>query len=1011
MIVRDEAHIIREALDSAVSHIDYWVIVDTGSRDDTCDAIRAYLGARGIPGELHERPWRDFGSNRTEALELCAGKADYVWVLDADDLVVGDFDLSALVDDSYLLRYGPGFGYWRKQIFRLGLHWKYVGVVHEYPACDDPCTEERLLGDYHLESRRLGARGRAPDTYARDAELLVGVLQRDPDDERAAFYLGQSLFDAGDPRGALEWYSRRARMGGWEEEVFCSLLRRAECLVALEAPWEQVLDAYLESWQTRPTRAEPLYEIARHYRIAEKFQLGYLFAARACAIPRPENDLLFVAEDVYAWRAPDELAVCAYHVDRREQSFALCQTLLENPALPEPERERVRGNRDLCAAPAVDARRLRGDNALSIAIYTGPAWELWSPADIEHRSLGGSETAAVRLAEALAADGHAVEVFADVLPCEHELVNFRPYSEFDPRVRRDAVIVSRRPEILHEEIAAAVTLLWMHDVDHGDLLTADLAARVDGVMGLSMWHREHLLAKYPFLDGKLTVTRNGITSRYFTEAIGDEVRDPRRVIYSSSPDRGLDFILDIWPEVLLRCPDATLEYCYAGVYDRIADEVETHAALLQKIEELGRQPTVTKRGSMTQPQLAAAMKASGVWLAPSWSTPASARFYETFCIGAVEAAAAGLVRVMSDWGALRERDEGESVLIPSSGPTPDRTRWIDGIVEALDLAADAPPAPSEQALSMSWAQVAADFTGAIHGYAASGSARLPARPGDRRAAPLLVSLAPSTAIGEIALDVSPPWPCCAAAIAGNGDEYRMIVRTVADDRQATIDYLVVLDGALDVLDVRPLIGPASGGIRYHELRLSCVGDAWLATATVSADGGTKPVVLRLEEDRIAEVIGLDAALLPAPPWAPFVDQGELAFAGGWWPNAVSESQGEDSGLQTHQPHGSPATAAPIGGASSGVEIDGGWLFAVPGPRTAAGRTHRFVLLGKLGGRAAASAPFRLTAAGDEQVAGLAGHGSSLVISFGMDGRSAALATVDLAEIDRLLGPYPATART
>ena len=354
MIVRDEAHVISETLDSVAPHIDAWVIVDTGSTDGTQAVVTGHLAAAGIPGELHERPWQDFGTNRTEALELCAGKADYAWVIDADDLVVGDLDLSGLKADSYLLRYGTDFGYWRKQLFRLGLRWRYVGAIHEYPACDDPCTEARLEGAYHLESRRLGARSRTPETNARDRAILLDALERDPDDERSAFYLAQTLFDAGDYQGALDWYTRRAEMAGWDEETAYSLLRRGACLEQLGEPWERALEAYLDAWQERPTRAEPLHEIARHYRTDGKYELGYLFATRAREIP-PPDDLLFVANDVYAWRARDEAAVCAYYVGRREESFDLCTELLEDPALPEAERDRVCDNRDL----SVDAARER----------------------------------------------------------------------------------------------------------------------------------------------------------------------------------------------------------------------------------------------------------------------------------------------------------------------------------------------------------------------------------------------------------------------------------------------------------------------------------------------------------------------------------------------------------------------------------------------------------------------------------------------------------------------------
>ena len=76
MIVKDEARVIERCLASVLPLIDYWVIVDTGSTDGTQEKIRKFFENVGIPGELHERPWKDFGHNRSEALELARSKAD-----------------------------------------------------------------------------------------------------------------------------------------------------------------------------------------------------------------------------------------------------------------------------------------------------------------------------------------------------------------------------------------------------------------------------------------------------------------------------------------------------------------------------------------------------------------------------------------------------------------------------------------------------------------------------------------------------------------------------------------------------------------------------------------------------------------------------------------------------------------------------------------------------------------------------------------------------------------------
>jgi len=348
MIVRDEAHVIEETLTAVASLIDHWVIVDTGSTDGTQEVVRSFFAARGIPGALHERPWRDFGANRSEALALCAGVADYAWVIDADDLVIGDLDFGDLVADCYLLRYGSDFTYWRRQLFRSGRGWHFEGRIHEYAASDDPsATDARLDGEYHVESRRLGARSRDPQAYARDVDVLLDVLREHPDDARAVFYLAQSYRDAGDIAEALRWYTRRTELGGWDEERFVAFLERARCLDRLGQPWGAVLDAYLACWQARPTRAEPLYEIGRHYSTTGEFGLGALFLRQAAEIPFPDSDILFVSADVYTWRVPDELAVCEYHTGDLPSSFARSHRLLRDNVVPESERARVMANRDL----------------------------------------------------------------------------------------------------------------------------------------------------------------------------------------------------------------------------------------------------------------------------------------------------------------------------------------------------------------------------------------------------------------------------------------------------------------------------------------------------------------------------------------------------------------------------------------------------------------------------------------------------------------------------------------
>ena len=381
LIVKNESHVIHEMIDAVAPFISYWVIVDTGSTDGTQDIIRGHMDRLGIPGELHERPWRDFGHNRSEALELAQGHCDYIWVMDADDTVVGTPDFSRLNADGYTMRIDDGVVYWRPQLFRDGVPWRYIGVLHELAVCDVPHTTHQLEGNYRILSRRIGGRNLDPDKYLRDAEVLLAEVERRPDDARSVFYLAQSYYCYGDFENSRKWDQRRADMGGWEEEVYYSMFRVAEAMAKLGEPWPDVQDAYLKAWNYRPTRGEALHALARHCRIAQKYPLGHLFAARAASLPPPE-DVLFVNAEVHEWRALDEQAVCASWIGRQAEAFAISRQLVARSDLYEEDRQRIAANRDLMVPHMLNAMlaypddvpraRPAGPAEITLSVVAGP---------------------------------------------------------------------------------------------------------------------------------------------------------------------------------------------------------------------------------------------------------------------------------------------------------------------------------------------------------------------------------------------------------------------------------------------------------------------------------------------------------------------------------------------------------------------------------------------------------------------------------------------------------------
>jgi glycosyltransferase involved in cell wall biosynthesis len=345
MIVKNEAAVIRRCLDSVLPVIDRWVIVDTGSSDGTQDIIREHLQA--MPGELFERPWRDFAANRTEALALARGTENYTLIIDADDELAVETDtIPELTADSYTFDIvDAGILYRRPQLVKNSLPFRYEGVLHEYLTCPG-------AGDSaHLEAIRMlrnhdGARRRDPETYRRDAALLETALQTETSPfliARYRFYLAQSYHDCGEDERALENDLRRAGLGFWDEEVFISLYRAAQTMEKLGRPETDVIAAYLRAADAKPGRAEALHGAAKFCRLQERYEEGFQIASRGLGVALPAG-ALFVEPWIYETGLLDEFAINAYWSGHYKDCLVACLKILETGKPVGDEIRRIAAN-------------------------------------------------------------------------------------------------------------------------------------------------------------------------------------------------------------------------------------------------------------------------------------------------------------------------------------------------------------------------------------------------------------------------------------------------------------------------------------------------------------------------------------------------------------------------------------------------------------------------------------------------------------------------------------------
>lgn len=355
MIVKDEARVIERCLSSVLPVIDEFCIVDTGSTDGTQQKIKDFFDRNGIPGVVHESVWTDFGTNRSEALQL-AGKtdADYAFMIDADEILVFEpgFDPNkfkeGLTADLYNIF--AQFGqtrYHRPQLTNNKKPFYYRGVLHEYVDCHEPIATRDFVRGFMNTPIQDGARSADPEKYNKDAmkfeEALASGKVDEKDFHRYHFYLAQSYRDSQQWQKSLDAYMKRAELGGWNEEVFYSLYQAGRIMEILEKPVDNIIQLYFRAYQTAPWRAESLWGAARLCRAFSRFDQGYRFAKQGLKIRYPEG-ALFVGQGVYDWALLDEFSIAAFWTGNYRESRITSIQMLKDGKFPPDQKDRIEAN-------------------------------------------------------------------------------------------------------------------------------------------------------------------------------------------------------------------------------------------------------------------------------------------------------------------------------------------------------------------------------------------------------------------------------------------------------------------------------------------------------------------------------------------------------------------------------------------------------------------------------------------------------------------------------------------
>jgi glycosyltransferase involved in cell wall biosynthesis/SAM-dependent methyltransferase len=278
---------------------------------------------------------------------------------------------------------------------------------------------------------------------------------------------------------------------------------------------------------------------------------------------------------------------------------------------------------------------------------------------IKERSLGGSESAGLYMAQALARKGQHLTVFCntDTASEDEYGVRYIPAAMFPGYVRstaHDICIIQRAPEMFATVINSKLNIMWCHDLALGRQATMFKSAlwNVDGVMVLSDFMKEQYKTVYGLPDSLLIETRNGIDTALCDDVFsGAQPTTSKRIMYCARPERGLDILLkDIMPRIWKKDPDIQLR---VATYDNTVPHMAEYYNHLRAIGDSYGEDKVVWLGGLTKRELYRELSQTTVYAYPTPS-PISKEFSEVSCIAAMEAQAMGVPIVTSKRGALLE---------------------------------------------------------------------------------------------------------------------------------------------------------------------------------------------------------------------------------------------------------------------------------------------------------------------------------------------------------------------
>lgn len=692
-----EAKMLDRCLKNLKPHVDkiFITVTYTGKLADTEPVAKI---ARKHGATVSHYRWEyDFAKARNLNFSQVPKEYDFIMWTDADDLWRHPEKIKPTIEKNPHM---DGFGFWYLYDWDESkkptvVHKKTMIIKNDGCAAWEGALHEDLQPRRQMETQLVEGVERChlsndPDRRAaaavRNVEISMKQVEDLPDDPRSYWNLGNSQFGIGDYDGAIKTFKKFLADSGSEDEKYLAHCRLADAYRALNRQ-EEAIEQLRIAIGILPAIPDAYLQLAHVY-----FSFGNMEKAEEYClqgmVKRPQihkmivynprdydfNPMMLLAKIYYNRNRPDlmlpllEGCLKIYPDDKQIQKLVEegRAAKMELGAALEKVRDlqKIKDKKKLRAAIEALPAQIRSHPMVTVlyntnfvktessgkdlVFYCGATQQVWNPLTFKKEGVGGSEEAVIHMAKQLSDLGWNVTVYNN---CGHQMLNadgvlYRPYWEFNYRDKQDVVVLWRWAKPLDAPINADKIFLDLHDVmPQGEFNTQRLS-RVTKIFVKTKFHRS-LFPNVP--DNKIMVIPNGMD---LSTLKGTDKKDPMLIINTSSPERSMDVLPDLFAEVRKKVPKARLQWAYGWdlfklVHANDPKKMQWMRDTQKRMQEVG----IESLGKLSQADVGKLYGKATVFAYPT-------EFAEIDCISVKKAQAAGCVPVVTDFGAMAESTWG-----------------------------------------------------------------------------------------------------------------------------------------------------------------------------------------------------------------------------------------------------------------------------------------------------------------------------------------------------------------